>query len=250
MPVPTVVITRDASGNHELAKKLESAGFEVMDWPTFEFEPLALSEKDFQILEKKHDWIVFTSAEAVRQYFAVARNVLQLKSFPKIAVLGGQTRKAVMSFGGKVDLVAAKASAHGLAIEPTFSATHGLRILWPRARDASDELQQILSEKHQVDSVIFYQKHPLKKSAKDIQKLLSSHSDWTLFYSPSAIQCFLEGFDEPGRALNTLKKTKLAVIGESTASKLRSLGLEPLVISQQTSTEDLISLMGSPIKSR
>lgn len=238
-----VLITRDPEANQKTRAAFERAGFQVILWPTFEFEAKALSAADFQILEKDHDWIVFTSARAARPYFAVARDVLQTPSFPKIAVVGMQTRRAVEQCGKKVDLVASESSGFGLTRENVFAGTQGLKILWPGARDAGSDLVSILGERHRVDSVVLYQKRALPKSESEICELEKTPVSWAVFYSPSAIRFFMEGFGSNDRALDCLKKTKLVAIGNTTARELRRHGLRAHVTGQRASTAELIALM-------
>jgi uroporphyrinogen-III synthase len=62
MSTSTVLITRSAAANRELAPRLEEAGFTVVSWPGMDFEELPLDVELQKKLQQKYDLCLHESA--------------------------------------------------------------------------------------------------------------------------------------------------------------------------------------------
>lgn len=250
MSAATVLITRDATGNRELAKKLESAGFTVIAWPSMSFEELPLDAIQQKTLEKKYDWLVLTSRHAARFFFEKFKTPDPKPSCNKIAVVGERTRDQVEKCGFHADLVARSHSSAGLASEPEFLATKDLRILLPQALDARTDFINALAGQHEITGIAIYKKVRVEKSPEEINILKKEKIDWVLFFSPSAVNFFLQDFGGEKAGLNFLQGQKIAAIGQTTLKHLKNYHAPLTALASQGDVDHLISLMGSPIRSR
>ena len=62
----TAIVTRPAHQAAGLAQQFESAGARVFAWPTLTIEPVAVDDTQRERWSSdRHDWLVFTSANAV-----------------------------------------------------------------------------------------------------------------------------------------------------------------------------------------
>lgn len=250
MSFPTVLITRDELGNRELAEKLKLAGFAVISWPSMVFEELCLDSDQQKKLEEKYDWLVLTSSHAARFFFEKFKTPAPKPSCKKIAVVGERTRDQVEKSGLSVDLVARFHSAVGLASEPEFAATGRLRILLPQALDARPDFVTALAGRHEITGIAIYKKVQVEKSPEEISALKTKNIDWIMFFSPSAVIFFLQDFGGEKAGLNFLQGKKIAAIGQTTLKHLKNYHTPLTVLASQGDVDHLISLMGSPIRSR
>lgn len=243
----TVLITRDVSGNKRLARRLRGLGARVISWPGFEFVEVPTNADLKDRLKKIHeyDWIVFTSQRAVFYFFrsmaetGADRGALKMV---KTAAVGPVTAQAVENKGLAVNLVSSHPSSAGLAREETFLASRGLKIFLPCARDAKSEFAEIHADRHTVHVAVLYEKRPVHQSKDAVAKLSQTPVDWVLFFSPSAVDCFLGNF-EGAVGIDFLKKTRVAVIGGTTARRLEKMGVSADVVSWKSTVDDMLKFI-------
>lgn len=239
-----VLITRDAQANLVLADRLWERGADVIHWPSFSFKEVRTDSKTKTAVKqiRRFDWLVFTSRHGVvwflKKYCKIHSDLRPLMGL-KIAAVGKQTATTLRAHNLWVDVVSKKPSAKGLAGEAVFKRKKGLKILLAQGRDARDEFVRALSGRHKITRVVVYRKQRVKQPARDVEKLRQRGVDWILFFSPSAVDSFLANFKR-GEGLKILRRTKVAVIGKTTAKHLRDLGCPPQVISRTVSTEALL----------
>lgn len=238
-----VLLTRDEFSNRKLSALLQHEGFASLNWPVQKFESIALTQTKIKATEQKFDWLVFTSAQAVRAFFSAPFYQNLPQPLPPIAVVGEATRDAAQECSQIATLVSGQASTSGLTGDPVFASSSGLKILWPCAEDARQELVKAWQGRHHLTPLVLYRKVVILKSREDFILLQQSGVEWVMFYSPSAVRAFVAGLKEASAANDFLKSKKLAVIGETTAEFLKTQGLKPAVVAQGASTADLISRM-------
>jgi uroporphyrinogen-III synthase len=127
-----VVLTATQGFTVPLAAALEAEGFEVEACPLVEIEPVAGPP----LRADGHDWVVFTSRNAVDALFARLDGTL-----PKVAAVGRGTAEALRERGVEPDLVARVSTQEGLAAELPRPAG---RVLFPAAEGARGVLVQEL----------------------------------------------------------------------------------------------------------
>ena len=113
---PTVVITRTHSQSKELIKELIDLGFNVISRPTIK---IALPDDQGASLTNaiqslsNYEWVILTSSNGVTE-FVKAVNKIGTQEFPKIAVIGSSTERALNNLGIRVSLRPNKQIAEGL----------------------------------------------------------------------------------------------------------------------------------------
>lgn len=139
------------------------------------------------------DWVVFTSANAIRYFFAsLNKGGLDSRSLAtaKIAAIGKATAKRLADFGIKADLCPDVESSTGLLGEFEKIDIAGKKVLLPQAEIASSQLQDGLSEmKADVTSISTYKTIEIDPGEVDFDYI-----DQILFTSGSTIRAFVKKY--------------------------------------------------------
>jgi uroporphyrinogen III methyltransferase/synthase len=223
-----IVVTRDRSQAGALAERLEAWGAAVIELPVIELAPPADSgplDSAIGHLEE-YDWILFTSANAVRRFFARlferGRDARAIRA--RLCAIGPATRAAVESFSLRVDLMPAEYAAEGLvaAFQTQGSSMAGCRILLPRAAVARDLVPDTLRAMGaQLDLVEVYRTMIPADAASRAQEVLAGPPpDWITFTSSSTVKNLLA---VAGR--EAVQGARLASIGSATTETAQRHGL-------------------------
>jgi uroporphyrinogen-III synthase len=166
------------------------------------------------------DWVVFTSANAVRRFCAHIRDEDDLGSV-RVAVIGSGTAAAASGAGLDVDLVPERFIAESLLEVFPGPAPGGGRVLLPRAEAARDVLPDGLRSKGwTVEVVPAYRTVPAV--VDDSIREAVARADAVCFASASSVDAFMEAHGPDSPAV-------VAAIGPITAGRVRELGLEVAV---------------------
>lgn len=229
----TVVVTRARDQAGDLVERLERLGAEVVVAPVIEIiEPsdagaalqAAVSSLQDAVSSPGHgdgsgappDWLVFTSANAVRRFCARLDSEVDLGGV-RVAAIGSATAAAAEAAGLNVDLMPDRFVAEDLLEVFPDAPPSGGRVLLPRAEVARDVLPEGLRHKGwAVEVVPAYRTAPavVDESARDAVL----QSDVVCFASSSAVGAFVDVYGSGVPA-------KVAVIGPVTAERARNLGL-------------------------
>jgi len=226
-----VVVTRPREQAGELARTLEDAGAEVVLFPTIAIvpsgDPAALDRA--VAAAGTCDWIVFTSANGVRVFFArfaaQGRDVRELGSV-RLAAIGPETAGELERRMLRPAVVPREYRAEGLLEALAGEDLRGRRVLLPRAAGARSVLPETLAARGAtVDEVIAYRAIPPPDAdVPGLRAALAAGSiDALTFTSSSTVRHFvaLLGRD----ALRALGRTVVACIGPVTAETAREEGL-------------------------
>jgi uroporphyrinogen-III synthase len=222
-----VVVTRAREQASELVDELERLGAEVVVAPAIEIiEPsdggaalraAVASMRAGVASGTPPDWVVFTSANAVRRFCARFSGSPELPSV-QVAVIGSGTAAVATGAGLPVDLVPDRFVAEGLLEVFPASPPGGGLVLLPRAEVARDVLPDGLRAKGwSVEVVPAYRTVPAV--VDDSVRTAVARADAVCFASASSVSAFADayGSDVP---------SVVAVIGPVTATRARDLGLE------------------------
>jgi uroporphyrinogen III methyltransferase/synthase len=227
----TLVITRDAEGNAELADKIADKMGLAIELPVTKLKPLTDSTGFIKALSeiKSYEWVIFTSATGVEQIFGVLaklNNDARVFGSAKIAAIGTATANQLAKFGIKADFVPTTFTSKVLAKELIETAQlRGSKVLLLRSQLASDELPGMLSKAGAViTNVPVYTQEKNLCDLKNTSELLAEKRvDWIIFASPFSATCFFEqvpvDFVKSGNA-------KIASIGPVTTKRLAELGVQ------------------------
>jgi uroporphyrinogen III methyltransferase / synthase len=239
----SVVVTRAAEQRARLHDALVSAGARVIELPMIEIaDPAdggaalhrAASEAD------RYDWVVFTSANSVRQFVAQLRDGRALGT-TRLAVVGDATADALMSLRLVPDLVAARASAAGLVESFASAPAAGGRVLFPCSAQAGPTLPAGLRAKGwDVEEVIAYRTVETAPPPGVVADAAGG-ADAVIFSSPSTVAAYLAAHDTEGRRL-AVPRT-VVCIGPVTAAAARAAGLTVAVEAEVPSPAGLVAAL-------
>ena len=251
-----VLVTRPHEQADAFCRALEEAGAEPVRVPTIRAAPAPACEELAAALARlpSYDFLVFTSANAVRALAGLARRAGHPPSGLAAAALcvGPTTSQAAAAEGFAVAPLAAPAgdAAALLAAVRTALPLAGRRLLWPRAAAAGPKLARGLREAGaHVDDVVVYRTEPAPFAAAALAGELAEGSLHALtFASPSAARSFAAGMGPDGMA--AARRAVVAAIGEVTAGALRALELPADAVAARPEPAALVAALASAFARR
>ncbi len=230
-----VVITRAGAQAAEAGRALAALGGVPIYFPTVRIAPAAdpapLSEA-LQVAQT-YDWIVFTSANAVRAVGGrLAQRGLTMAALrgPKLAAIGPATARTLTGWGLTATLLPEEQSAGALA-EALLGEVRGLRVLVPQSDRARPHLAEALrTAGAQVTVVTAYRTLTAVLDPAALAELARG-VDAVTFASPSAVEGWvvLTGGQDSGPAV-------IACLGPTTAEAARMAGLPVQVVATEPHT--------------
>jgi len=240
-----VVITRPLAQGAEFAQELERQGASPLKIPAIEVASV-VDASSLQSLSDNlagYDWILFTSANAVDHFWAlagVAANQLgQAKT--KVAAVGPATQAALQKRGVAVD--AMPEQFEGIQIIAVLGDLNGKRILVPRSVHSADDLpSQLTRMGAQVDLISLYE--PVAATIGEAaRKTLTEGVDIVTFASGSAVRAFNAALRGDPRFDEFWSKVVVACIGPSTAEVASAEGLTVHVIATEHTGAGLVAAL-------
>jgi len=222
-----IVVTRPEEQAEEFARLLAAEGAQAILFPTIRITPPASWDGVDRALAglDGYDWIVFTSANGVKHFFARLRDrggdIRDLKGV-RICTIGPATAAAVGAMGIRVDLVPDEYISEGVGRSFETVDLEGRRVLLPRAAEARDVIPEGLAKRGAaVDVVTAYRTVRSKSRKEDLQALLDAgRVDVVTFTSPSTVVNFKKIMgDEP-----LPEKVRIACIGPVTVAAAKKQG--------------------------
>jgi uroporphyrinogen-III synthase len=217
-----VLVTRPVEQAEEWRQALEVAGAVVVAYPTIEVRPPPSWAPLDEALARlgSYDWLVFTSAAAVRA--ALGRMPESVEpgrlSRPAIAAVGGQTARALVARGFRVSRVPSDERQEGL-IAALADLGPGTSVLFPQASGGRPDLAVALRGAGCTVHVV-----PASETVPCRDLPPPPAFDVATFASPSALIALLDAY-----GVAALAGRPVVVIGATTAAAARARGLEPRV---------------------
>ncbi len=244
-----VVITRAAAQSEVLARELSARGAIPVMLPLVSFaEPEDSTSLDRAIGEmQQFDWLIFTSAQAVRAVMQRAEDLRQpllaTDSRLQLACVGPVTADSARKVNLPVAYVAAMHNGVALANE-LGSKLHGAKVLLPRSDRANPDLPAALKRYGaQVTEVIAYRTlRPGETDQDGLKKIVNGQADAVLFFSPSAVQHFAElvGAEQLRQIQD---KLAITAVGPVTAKALREAGVPRAVVAADTTAASVLEAL-------
>lgn len=239
----TFLNTRDAHSAPALSERLSALGAQVLACPTIAFAaPESWAPFDARLDDlRADDWIVFTSANAVRaaleRLAALGRPPAALAA-AHIAAIGRGTAQALAAAGLAAQLTPERAQQEGLleALHGVLSA--GQRVWIPRATEARPVLEDGLrAAGHAVEATPVYRTiAPPEGLGAAREALRAGGVHWLVFTSPSTCHHFFALLDDETRAAVVRRPPRVACIGAVTAEAVRAQGF---AVAAQPTRQDL-----------
>ena len=244
-----IVVTRAVLQSSELFDKLSKRGAIATSLPLVTFAaPEDFSALDAALLRlQQFDWIIFTSANAVRALTARSGTLhLDLshgETPPLVAVVGPATQEEAENAGFSVDYVAKTHLGIALA-EELGERLSGKNVFLPRSNRANPNLPEALRRLGaNLTEVVAYQTLPPSDVDRErVAHVLESEADAILFFSPSAVQNLadLVGRQELGALQN---RVAMSAVGPVTAAALREVGVHRIVVAADTTAAAVVDVL-------
>lgn len=244
-----VVITRAALQSSELYQKLSSIGAVPILLPLVSFAPPEnYTEMDAALLKwRTFDWVMFTSAYGVQAVVArsarFGRNLAKGGAPPYVAVVGPATKQKAEKAGFFVEHMATSHVGIALA-EELADRLRGTRVLLPRSDRANPDLPTALQRLGaEVTEIIAYRTiRPSDADQERIARVAKGEADAILFFSPSAVQSFI---DLVGRERLSALQNRVAMtaIGPVTAKALREASVQRIVMAAEATASAVVQAL-------
>jgi uroporphyrinogen III methyltransferase/synthase len=239
-----VLVTRARRQASALSRLLADRGAEPVELPVIEVkdvpDPAAL---DRSILElHSFDWVIFTSANAVKATWRRVRALgLDARAFAgaRLGAIGPATAQVLMQRGLKPDFVPESYTSRGMLSGLEAIGVEGCRILLPRASIAPAELAEGLVELGAVPfEVTAYVTELPPEAASRVSELLGEGPlDIVTFTSSSTVSNLLALLGEEG---DVISQARIACIGPVTAATAENAGLRPDIVAAEQTVPGLV----------
>ena len=244
-----VLVTRRPEQSRALTSRLREAGAEVVELPLIEIQPAEDSAALDAALARLHayDWLVFTSANAVRaladRLKALGLAQASVGQATAVASVGPATSEAFREAfpKGRVSLEpAAEHRAEALLAAFRSRGVTGERFLLP----VSDRGRRVLADGlreagARVDAITAYRTRPAPDLPARLPAILKKGLDIAVFASPSAVASFVAAAGPPAHAFPA------AVIGPVTREAAEAAGLDVRVVAGVSSAEGLLAALAA-----
>ncbi len=242
-----VVVTRTREQAGEFIAALSELGADVISLPVIRIEPPTDKDplKDVLLELGTYDWLVFTSANGVTEffrYFFAGFEDLRALGNIRIAAVGPGTAARLRELHLRVDVVPEESLGVKVAAAINkFEDVENLKVCLLRAERANPDLADALNKLRAiVDDVAVYRTEP---ETEDITgagaRLLTEGAEWITLTSASTVENFHQRFDLPGLVAR-FPQLKIATIGPETTKALTALGLKPTTEAKPHTTEGLL----------
>ena len=186
----TVVVTRAREQASELRRRLEALGAEVLELPTIRLEPIEVTVPDLT----DYAWLVFTSSNGVRAFFAALRRSdrdARALGSARVAAIGPGTAAELEAAGVVPDLLPEEAVGESL-VNVFPDPAPGARVLLARAEQAREVVPEGLAARgYVVDVVAVYRTVPSEPRPEDLERIRNGAVDALTFTSSSTVTNFL-----------------------------------------------------------
>lgn len=235
-----IAITRAAEQAADLHKRLAELGAEVLEQPAIQICPVSDTGPLDSVLTRlsAFDWIVFSSANGVTQFFerlkSQRRDARALGS-AKLAAIGPGTAEKLAEYDLVTDLIPSEYRAEALAAALAPHA-NGRQILLIRASRGREVLAETLRAAGAfVEQVVAYESLDVTQAEERVAELLTQGKlDWMTVTSSAIARSLAALFGEQ------LRQTKLASISPITSDVLRELGYEPAAEAKEYTMAGLV----------
>jgi len=246
-----VLITRTRKQASVLARLLADEGAIPVELPAIEIEPVAdrseLHAAIGRLAAGDYAWTVFTSANAVEEFFSAAESkglVALIFGGARICTIGPATAAALAERGLRADLVPQQYIAESVVDAMRPHLHKGDRILVPRAEGARVELiEGLTAAGAEVDEVHLYSAAlPAHAPPEALDLLRNGEIDMVTFTSSSTVRNLVDILGGPA-PLAGEGRPLIASIGPITSQTARDLGLPVDIEATEHTVEGLVAAL-------
>ncbi len=244
-----IAITRDEEGAKDFVQMVESRNGKAIALPTISLVPKApavLFKFLDMISDKKHDYILFMSANAVKIMFDVfdkakkTIDAVSLLNSAKIVAVGPHTKQELENYNVNVSMMPKKYSSHGVIELLSRADCRGKKIIIPRSSASTNYLATLLAGLGMdVDEVHVYDVKPAMhdKWSQFMDMLRKNTIDCIVFTSASSVNSFFEvaiQYEKSERLISILNSIKVIAIGPFTNDALIERDVKAVMSDEHT----------------
>jgi len=237
------ISTRPADQSAELENLLSKESATLISMPTIEVKPLPLGEFAWQHLKNldSFNWVVFTSPNGLRYFFArlfELQNHYSLPEHLKIAVVGKKTAASLECYGTSASFINLGNTAEDFVADFFHRVNLGERVLFPIGNLARTVIEEKISKKAECTRILFYETVLPEVINNDaLQLILNDQYDMIVLTSPSSCNNLLQlvsGKIDP-------TKLRLVCIGQTTSAEVIRNEIEPLITAGTANSQGIYS---------
>lgn len=214
-----IVVTRRVEQAASFCKRLRTLGAEPILFPTIELTALPATELD-RVMDEigAYDWLLFTSANAIRFFFASNSVSTARPDLPSIAVVGSATGDLLSDYGYGAAVMPKTFTGEGLA--QSIGSLQGRRVLLPRAKQGrADIVDELKARGAKVHDIALYDT-VMAEPRPEALAAIKAGVDVLTFTSPLTAEYFYR-MVEPDLVASAI----VACIGPTTANTVQKLGV-------------------------
>lgn len=218
----------------DFSRILQESGFSVINCPTIEtVEVENLENLRAKIAAKNYDGIFLTSQKATE--IAEREVFLKMKFGGKVYVLGRKSFEILKDKDILLSFFESANTASEMLENIELDELKGKKFLFIRGKRSLGTVTSFLKKIASVDEEIVYEtrKIVIEDSLKNEIEAKKDEILFASFFSPSGAESFLEQF-----GAEFLEKTKIAVIGKTTAEFFEKRNLKADFVSKKATAED------------
>lgn len=241
----TIVITRAIETSKESAKIFIQLGAEVITFPTLDIVPPDSWEQfdNFILNKNKIDFIIFTSAHAVKMFNKRLAELNVSINYSKVIVVAVGTKTSMIceKYGIPINIIPKNFNSDGVIFELLKFRLNKKIIFIPRSAIGREELPGGLAELGAIiKSVPVYNVAVPSKEiiAPYIDNLKKSKPDLYIFTSPSTFDNFLQIL-KITNPVNYFSNALIAAIGPTTRSAIEGRNLKVNIMPDEYTIEGL-----------
>ena len=238
-----VLVLRSAEQRGGLLIELARGGAEACSVPLLEFRASERAEllRDALARAAEYEWLVFTSANAVRHAVPELSRDFGAGS-TRVACIGASSAAAARAAGLRVDVVPDPPFTPerlAEAMEPVARS----RVLLPRSAEARDTLPALLECRGASVTAVEAYRNVLPQAApEDLRRELAQGVDAVLLTSPTTVERLRALLGDAGLR-ELAKSATLVCVGPTTADALRAASLAPAMVADEQSDRGLVEAL-------
>lgn len=252
----TIALMRPEPSLPESVRIAEEKGLTVLTAPMISLEPV--DDGRFETLTRglsmeRIDYVVFTSANGVKNAFRSAETSIGREGFvkglvgTKVVAIGEKTKESLETLGVRVDHVPTTYSSEGLVELFAELGVDGKKITILRSTHGSEELVSGLAKQGAtVNDVPVYtitMPHDIDAAERLVRKAARGGIDVFCFTSTMIVKNFLEIASSLGlrdEVVSRMNGAKVAAIGAPTVKALQSHGIKVDIVPNEQTIESLL----------
>lgn len=237
------ISTRPAGQSAELENLLTEESATLLSMPTIDVRPLPLDEFGLTQLRNldQFDWIVFTSPNGLKFFFARLFEIQHNYVLPdrvKIGVVGKKTASQLECYGTSAAFINLGNTAEDFSVDFINRINEGERVLFPIGNLARTVIEDRISKKASSTRVLFYETvMPEHVDPEILDLIINDQYDMIVLTSPSGCKNLLQLID----GKSDPSKLRLVCIGQTTSAEAIRNGLEPLITAGTSNSQGIYS---------